>query len=130
MVPFWESAERSHLERILGSDSNLIGIEIDDGRGASPAIELYKDAVMFKCLKLKASEHRFIRQTLLDTGDRTLTEAFDKDSYWAWGANRKGLGKLGKLWMLLRNELRKAEALEPKDLTASEVSKILEDAED
>lgn len=131
MVPYWESFDLGHLERILDpiGATHLIGVKVDDGRGATPAIERYKDAVMYLCLHHKAEQHKFIRQTLLDTGDRTITEAFHKESYWAWGPDRKGLGKLGKLWMLLRSELRKAEANAPKEISPSELAALLEGAE-
>ena len=107
----------------------VVGVEVDDGRGSTPAIERYKDAMMYLCLHTKAQQHTFIRRTLLDTGDRTITEAFHKEGYWAWGADQKGLNKLGKLWMLLRSELRKAEANSPKEVSPSELAALLEETE-
>jgi predicted NAD-dependent protein-ADP-ribosyltransferase YbiA (DUF1768 family) len=129
MVPFWESYERAHLERVLSpiDATHVIGLSVDDGRNHTPVIERYKDAVMYRVLWLKANQHKFIRQTLLDTGERTIVEASYKDAYWGWGPDEKGLNKLGKLWMLLRSELR-SQPQEPSsdDVTPEQLAKLLE----
>ena len=36
-----------------------------------------------------------------------IVEDSPKDSFWGWGPNRDGKNQLGKLWMKLREELKK-----------------------
>ena len=36
-----------------------------------------------------------------------IVEDSPKDSFWGWGPNRDGENQLGKLWMKLREELKK-----------------------
>lgn len=62
--------------------------------------------VMKTVLKAKLSSNPMLVKALLDTGDEELIEASPVDPYWGWGADRKGLNMLGKLWMEIRTELQ------------------------
>ncbi len=58
-------------------------------------------------LKAKVAQHEYVRRKLLQTGTRELVENSWRDDFWGWGPNRDGQNMLGKLWMEIREELRK-----------------------
>lgn len=60
-------------------------------------------------LRAKVDQHEYVRRKLLATGDRELIEDSWRDDFWGWGPNRDGQNMLGKLWMEIRAELRKAD---------------------
>lgn len=62
----------------------------------------FMDAV----LEAKFTQHKELRQKLLDTGDREIIEANPYDSFWGHGADRKGRNELGKSLMKLREKFR------------------------
>jgi ribA/ribD-fused uncharacterized protein len=64
--------------------------------------------VMRDILRAKASQHEYVRRKLLATGNRQLVEDSWRDPFWGWGPNRDGQNMLGKLWMDVRSELRRA----------------------
>lgn len=68
--------------------------------------------VMEKILRAKLTQHPFIREKLLDSGDMPIIEDSFKDSFWGRGADWKGINHLGKLWMKLRDEIREEIAQE------------------
>lgn len=67
--------------------------------------------VMREILRAKAEQHEYVRRKLLATGDRILVEDSWRDSYWGWGPNRDGQNMLGKLWMEVRADLARSDAL-------------------
>ena len=69
--------------------------------------------IMRDILRAKAEQHEYVRRKLLATGDRTLIENSWRDDFWGWGPNRNGQNMLGKLWMEVRAELRKANTPKP-----------------
>jgi ribA/ribD-fused uncharacterized protein len=73
-----------------------------------PTVKL---SVMREILLSKAAQHEYVRRKLLETGDRLLIEDAWRDSVWGWGPDKTGLNMLGKLWMLLRAELRADPAI-------------------
>lgn len=66
-----------------------------------------KVRIMRDILRAKARQHEYVRRKLLQTGDRELVENSWRDSFWGWGPNRNGQNMLGKLWMEIREELRR-----------------------
>ena len=66
-----------------------------------------KDDVMLKCLRAKFTQHKDLREKLLDTGERNLIEHTSNDSYWGDGGDGSGQNKLGKLLMRIRKEISK-----------------------
>ena len=64
-----------------------------------------KDDIMLKCLRAKFTQHKDLKQQLLDTGDRKLIEHTSNDSYWGDGGDGSGQNKLGKLLMQVRKEI-------------------------
>ena len=62
--------------------------------------------IMLDILRAKAHQHEYVRRKLLETGDRELVEDSWRDDFWGWGPNKDGQNVLGKLWMIVRAELR------------------------
>ena len=73
-----------------------------------PDWDAVKVDVMHDILRAKVEQHEYVRRKLLESGDRELVENSWRDSFWGWGPNRDGQNMLGKLWMQIRAELRKA----------------------
>jgi len=65
--------------------------------------------IMEEILREKLKQNPYIQKKLLQTGDYTIVEDSPKDSYWGWGNDMDGYNHLGKLWMKLRQELRKEQ---------------------
>lgn len=63
-------------------------------------------SVMEDILRAKAKQNPYVRKKLVQTKDFEIVEDSPKDSYWGWGADRKGDNHLGNLWMKLRCEVR------------------------
>ena len=63
--------------------------------------------IMEKLVRLKLEQNPYVKKKLLQTQNYTICEDSPKDSYWGIGPDRKGQNHLGKLWMKLREELRK-----------------------
>jgi len=66
--------------------------------------------IMKEILHAKVAQHHYVKKKLLDSGNRELIEDSWRDSYWGWGPNKDGENHLGKLWMEVRDEVRKAES--------------------
>ena len=72
-----------------------------------------KEAVMMEVLWAKVHQHEYVRQKLLETGDRELIEDSWRDSFWGWGPDQKGRNVLGKQWMTIREAIRNGVDLYP-----------------
>jgi len=71
--------------------------------------ESVKNNVMREVLIMKFWQNENCKKELLSTGDESLVEHTDKDSYWADGGNGKGKNMLGQLLMEVRQVLRDQE---------------------
>jgi len=67
------------------------------------AVKVY---VMSDILQAKVDQHPYVKQKLLETGDRELIEDSWRDDFWGWGENEDGKNMLGKLWMQVRQGLQ------------------------
>ncbi len=65
-----------------------------------------KISTMEDIIRAKIAQHPFVRQKLLETGNREIIENSHKDWFWGRGADFKGHNELGKVWMKLREELK------------------------
>jgi len=65
-----------------------------------------KEAVMYRALKAKFTQHSRCKETLLSTGDALIIEDSPYDYYWGCGKTHLGKNRLGWLLMKLRGELR------------------------
>lgn len=68
--------------------------------------EPYKHIVMMKALRAKFTQHEDFKKMLLETGNKTLVEHTTRDKYWGDGGDGKGKNMLGKMLMIIRDELR------------------------
>ncbi len=65
-----------------------------------------KLVIMKEILIAKVEQHSYIKEKLLQSGDRELIEDSWLDSYWGWGPDKNGKNHLGKLWMEIREEIK------------------------
>ncbi len=68
-----------------------------------------KVEIMKELLRLKIEQNPYVKKKLLQTKDYLIIEDSPKDSFWEWGPKRNGENQLGKLWMKIREEIRKEE---------------------
>ncbi len=68
-----------------------------------------KVGIMKEILHAKMAQHAYVKKKLLESGDRLLVEDSRCDDFWGWGPNKDGKNMLGKLWMEVREEVRKNE---------------------
>ena len=68
-----------------------------------------KERLMYDLLKIKATQHPEVMKALLSTGSSQIIEntslASYDDSFWGNGKRGTGKNALGKLWMMLRDEI-------------------------
>ena len=69
--------------------------------------EAVKDAIMFEAVMAKFTQHAELREVLLATGDVTIVEHTENDSYWGDGGDGGGRNMLGVILMRVRDELRR-----------------------
>lgn len=72
--------------------------------------ESAKVDVMRRALDAKVRQHPQIQELLLSTGDAKLVEHTENDDYWGDGGDGRGKNMLGRLWMELRDTLRREPA--------------------
>ena len=77
--------------------------KIDPNWDTSSAL-YHMERVLFE----KVKQHKVIYDKLLATGNAYIVERADWDDIWGDGKNRVGKNQLGRLWMKVRNELKKA----------------------
>jgi ribA/ribD-fused uncharacterized protein len=65
-----------------------------------------KEDIMYRGLKAKFTQHPELGKLLISTGNKTLVERADNDSYWGDGKDGNGRNRLGELLMQLRKELK------------------------
>ena len=94
-----------------------IRAHLSRGVSVRPDWEQVKDAVMFKGLQAKFTQHLHLASRLKDTGDRPITEVSPRDWYWGCGGDRKGKNRLGHLLVNIRAYLRKKDKLRARMLS-------------
>lgn len=82
--------------------------------------ESVKDDVMREAVYAKFSQHEDIKETLLSTGDATLVEHTEKDSYWGDGGDGSGKNMLGQILMEVRDRLKPEVSEEDQELIDKE----------
>lgn len=78
----------------------------------NPIWDSVKVSVMEDIIRTKISMHPYIREKILETGDREIIEDSPKDSFWGRGPDFKGRNELGKVWMKMRSELHSKQQTE------------------
>lgn len=104
-------AGSEHEEAIRQEKSPMIAARM--GRDRSKPLrtdwETVKDDVMRDAVRAKFQQHPTLRETLLATGDATIVEHTDRDSYWGDGGDGSGKNMLGLILIEIRNELRRLD---------------------
>lgn len=124
--------ERNSLIRIKNSISRApsaheaFKIAQDHKCFRDPNWDEVKFSKMLSILRLKVEQHEYVKKKLLETGDRELIENSWRDDVWGWGENRDGKNALGKLWMLVREELKVLNSLNAKDLKKDNFVSLLD----
>lgn len=63
---------------------------------------------MEKVLRLKVEQNPIVKEVLLNTKDYIIAEAcIDEDTDWGLDNNNQGNNNLGKIWMKIRDDLKK-----------------------
>lgn len=63
--------------------------------------------VMTKILQAKAAQHEEVKNALLQTGTDEIIENSPDDYFWGCGKDKSGRNELGKIWMKIREEVKK-----------------------
>jgi len=67
-----------------------------------------KDRVVEEIMRAKLTQHQDVKTILKASGDRELHKVYAPDTYWGMSKDgTKGENKMGKIWMKLREELKK-----------------------
>ncbi len=99
-------AEEVRLQRSprLASDLANCHKEADDPDWREKRLK-----IMEEICRTKLEQHQLVWDTLIKTGDKTIVEMNYNDDFWGWGADKKGRNELGKIWMRLRDEIKKGQ---------------------
>ena len=63
---------------------------------------------MIDAVKAKFKQHPQLKKLLLETGNAILIEKTKQDNFWADGGDGSGQNYLGKILMMVREELKEA----------------------
>jgi predicted NAD-dependent protein-ADP-ribosyltransferase YbiA (DUF1768 family) len=66
---------------------------------------LVKDYIMLLAVRAKFTQHEDLKQLLISTAESLLVEHTKNDSYWADGGDGTGVNMLGKILMIVRDEI-------------------------
>jgi len=73
--------------------------------------ENYKREVMKEMMRFKMLQHEEVKHVLLDSGDLEIIKKVvtypPGDGFWDIGEDGKGRNEIGKIWMEIREELKK-----------------------
>ena len=105
--------DNEHQEAIRTEPSPMIAAKM--GRDRSKKLrrdwESVKVSIMTDAVRAKFAQHQELKDTLLSTGDATIVEHTENDSYWGDGG---GKNMLGQILMHIRDELH-AQANQAQD---------------
>lgn len=97
-------AGTEHEEEIRKANAPNIAARM--GRSRSRPLrkdwESVKDDIMREAVRAKFTQHEDLRRQLLETGDATLVEHTERDSYWGDGGDGSGKNMLGRILMEVR----------------------------
>lgn len=103
------------IEEIRNSPSPVKAWEVSSKYKQFQIPEFKKDEhklhVMRQLMQLKAEQHEDVKKVLLDSGDQKIVKHIVSgppgDGFWDDGKDGKGLNHTGRIWMEIRDELRK-----------------------
>lgn len=95
----WEikDARSAHNAKKIARANNIFKV---------PNWQDIKLSVMKSIVRAKLGQHPYIQKKLLETGGMEIIEDSPTDAFWGRGPDGNGLNHMGKIWMLLRTELR------------------------
>ena len=98
---------QEHVDEVWRAKSPMDAAKIgrDRKRPLREDWEEVKDEVMYKAITAKFTQHENLKKILLDTDDAILVEHTVKDRYWGDGGDGSGKNMLGKLLMVLRDDI-------------------------
>ena len=96
-----------HVDEVWRAKSPMDAAKVgrDRKRPLREDWEEVKDEVMYKAIKAKFTQHDNLKEILFLTGDAILVEHTTKDRYWGDGGDGSGKNMLGKLLMVLRDDI-------------------------
>lgn len=105
--------DEQHREAIRKANSPMIAARMgrDRKKTLRPDWEAAKVGVMTIAVRAKFTQHEQLRKLLLDTGEASLVEHTENDSYWGDGGDGSGQNMLGQVLMRVRTELRQEPAV-------------------
>ena len=68
-----------------------------------------KIEIMEEIIRAKCEQNPYIKQKLLETGDKDIVEDSPIDDFWGWGKDHDGRNELGKIWMRIRSDIRRSK---------------------
>lgn len=100
-------AGTEHEEAIRMEKSPMIAARMGRDRKKPFRVdwETIKDDIMREVVRAKFEQHSDLRAILVATGDATIVEHTDNDSYWGDGGDGSGKNMLGRILMEVREEL-------------------------
>ena len=103
-------AGTDHEEAIRLQKSAMIAARLarDRTKPLRKEWEAVKDDIMREAVRAKFRQHADLAKVLLGTGDATIVEHTENDSYWGDGGDTSGKNMLGMILMDVRQELRSA----------------------
>lgn len=116
-VLYMTSEHAYHTEKF--TDPEIIE-KVKNARSAHDAFQIsreYEDKVrpdwldirvnvMEDIIRAKVSQHPYVKEKLIESGDREIIEDSWRDDFWGWGPNKDGQNQLGKIWMKVRKEIK------------------------
>ncbi len=98
-----------HQEDIRSEESPMKAAQMgrDRSRPLRSDWDAVKDDVMRAAVHAKFTQHEQLAQMLIETGDATIVEHTENDSYWGDGGDGTGKNMLGRILMETRKLLRK-----------------------
>ena len=102
------------IEEIRNAYSPVLAWEISSkykhGQISQFKSEEYKLEIMKKLMRIKAEQHKDVRQALIDSGDLKIIKHIvtypPGDGFWDDGEDGAGLNHMGRMWMEIREELK------------------------
>lgn len=106
--------DKKIIEEIRNAPSPVLAWEISSKNKQFQIPEFkedeYKLKVMKDLMRLKAEQHRDVRDVLLNSGDLKIVKHIVSgppgDGFWDDGEDGTGLNHTGRMWMEIREELR------------------------
>lgn len=121
----WSTSEHAYQAAHFFDTAPVLAEEIFVARSAHDAYRLAKAnahlaptdwdvikvPIMEEIVRAKCAQNPYVKQKLLETLKVEIIEDSPKDAFWGWGPNRDGRNELGKIWMKIREELRRGDEI-------------------